>query len=143
MLQTLRSAVIYALIVTLVAMGMSRAVVSADVGPIRVHHLGTPSSSTSHAHHAHAHDKTDLGTWECLKYCVDGAADGTVVMSTILSQTLQSTDSLINAVKKSVSEPVINNVLGASSPRGPPFFAQSRTHISGQDIIFRTGRLRI
>lgn len=143
MLQTLRRAAIYALIVTLVAMGMSRVVVLADVGPIHVHHLGTPSSSTSHAHHEHAHDKTDLGTWECLKYCVDGAADGTVVMSTILSQTPQSADSLIDAMKKSVSDPLINTFLGASSPRGPPFFAQSCTHISGQDIIFRTGRLRI
>jgi uncharacterized membrane protein len=143
MLKTLRSAVIHALVVTLVAMGMSRAVVSADVGPIRVHHLGTPSNSTSHAHHEHAHDKTDLGTWECLKHCVDGAADGTVVMSTILSKTPQSADYLIDAVKKSISEPVINTVLGASSPRGPPFLAMSLARISGQDIIFRTGRIRI
>ena len=143
MLQLLRSTVVYALIVTLVAMGMSRVVVGAGTGSMHFNHTEATSKAGPHAHHTHAHDETDLGTWECLKYCVDGAADDTAVMPTLLSQASQLSDNLVDTVKTSASEPVNMTVLGASSPRGPPFIAQSSTHISGQDIIFRTGRLRI
>jgi hypothetical protein len=143
MLQLLRSTIVYALIVTLITMGMSRVVVGAGTGSIPIHHIEAMSNVGPHAQHNHTHDDADLGTWECLKYCVDGAADDTAVTPTILSHALKLSDSLVDMVKQSASEAVNTTVLGTPLPRGPPFLAQPRTHSFGQDIIFRTGRLRI
>lgn len=131
------------LAVAIVAAGVSRAVVAAELADQDRFGIDVVEASLMHGDHEHVHSGDDIGTWDCLKYCVDGAPDAGLIL------TSASPDAGSSALANSLHAPAFSGgpPLGIATqslwPRGPPKPAAVQAPLKRQHIFLQTARLRI
>lgn len=149
MWQRLQIILIFALVVALPAMGVSRAMVAATPAGGAVHGVGDGLAAGlhvnhSHTHHSHDRGAPDLGTWQCLKHCVEGASDETTITSAVTTLAPPSHDGggLVKSFAFQEAPTTISASL-AMLARGPPPLGHVGAPARPQSVLVRNARLRI
>lgn len=143
MLIRVRKAVVYLLVTALMATGMSRVVVAAELGENTVFEAHSDAKDHNHAHHNHDLQSDDIGTWACLKYCVERAPDAGMIAKASLSGFVSSDEFGLLFGPASANSSVFIDTSHIVLPRGPPRVNYLRAPQKQHDILLRTARFRI
>ena len=143
MLIRVRKAVAYLLVVALMATSMSRVVVAAELAQNTVFEAHSDAEDHDHTHHNHTLHSDDIGTWACLKHCVERAPDAGMLAKAHLSNLV------ISDQFGPLHGPTLANGLAVIDlghrilPRGPPYLGHLLAPQKRHDILLRTARFRI
>lgn len=140
---SVRQTVTYLLVAALMATGFSRVAVSAERTHAPTFETNQMAGGHHHGHHSHAMDSSDVGTWQCLKYCVEHAPDtGFIMIASALAigpleqfGLIHGSDFKINIANLESSHRIW--------PRGPPQRAHQFVPRKRHDILLQTARFRI
>lgn len=143
MRMSVRQAIAYLLVSAFVATGVSRAAVSAVLTHNPIAQSNHDVDGGGHGHHRHAMDSEDVGSWGCLKYCVEHAPD--TGMITVASALDAAPSEQFVQVHGSKFQNNLTNLESATTvwPRGPPQSAHGFVPRKRHDILLQTARLRI
>ncbi len=143
MLIYVRKTVAYLLVIALMATSISRVLVAAELAQDMVFEEASDVVGHDHTHHHHALDSEDVGTWACLKYCVERAPDAGMIAKAYLSNLVPSEQfGLLHGPTLANSLSVID-AGHRTWPRGPPFLSHLLAPQKRHDILLRTARFRI
>lgn len=133
---------IFALVVTIAAMGVSRAVVATNslTGLVASHQ--TVRSGTLHQSHDH-HQHGDDVLWNCLQECVDGSPDTYVMTAATLAETRPDIKTDYKLLPASALDVQIRALKKSTLARGPPVPPLRLSTSGSRGILLLTARLRI
>lgn len=138
-----RKALAYLLVTALMATSISRIAVSAELAQSTVYEEMGDVVGHEHTQHYHDFHSDDIGTWACLKYCVEHAPDAGMIAKANLSGFVSSDK--FGLLHESVS--AIGSVFIETShmilPRGPPYLNHLLAPQTRHDILLQTARFRI
>lgn len=138
-----RKAMAYLLVGVLMATGISRAAVSAEQVQSQAVETSRDVGGHHHGHHRHTRDSDEVGTWQCLKYCVERAPDAGMIMIAGVSELGVLEHFGLAPGSAFQSSPAVIETAHRIWPRGPPHGARHFVLRKRHDILLRTARLRI